>query len=269
MPRAAQLLALALSVLVVALMPAAAVAAPQATLTAKLRPAVLGKATAISVGFHLRPSFGEELPPLSNFALGLPEGMGFAASQLGLATCAPERLLELGTGGCPAESLIGNGSAQVRVPFGTGVVSEQANVFIYMAKPVAEQTTTLLYFDGRKPVLAPLVLESQVVTPEGSSDSILETPVQTILTAPEGPQATLVAMRTTLGPAGLRYFRREHGRRVPYRPEGIGLPAHCPRGGFRFAASFRFGDESQTRATATVPCPRAPAGIAERRPGQG
>ncbi|HEX5984024.1 MAG TPA: hypothetical protein VFY69_07455 [Solirubrobacterales bacterium] len=235
-----------------------AAAAPQAALKAKLRPKQLGAATAVSVGFHLRPPPGEALPPLSNFALRLPRGMGLAASELGLQTCSPSQLLELGADGCPRESLIGTGSAQVRVPFGTQVVSERARVLAFMARPVEERTTTLLYFDGRMPVLAPIVLQSQVVTPEGSSGSILDTPVQAIPTAPEGPEATMVALRTTLGPSGLRYYRRVGGRRVPYRPQGMSLPARCPQGGFRFAADFRFRDGSQIRATTAVPCPRRP-----------
>lgn len=250
--------ALLLSVLAAALMPPLAAAAPEATLTAKLRPEKLGAPTAVSIAFHLRPGLGEPLPPLSSFALRLPRGMGFAASELGLATCSSSRLLEFGVAGCPPESLMGNGSAQVRVPFGTEVVSEKARLFVFMAKPVAEQTTTLFYFDGRKPVIAPLVLQSQIVTPEGSSDSILETPVEAIPTAPDGPEASLVAMRSTLGPASLRYYRRVDGRRVPYRPKGISLPSRCPRGGFRFEARFRFADGSQARALATVPCPRVP-----------
>jgi hypothetical protein len=182
--------------------------------------------------------------------------MGFAASELGLATCSPSRLLALGVGGCPLESLMGNGSAQVRVPFGDGIVSERARILIFMAKPVAEQTTTLFYFDGRAPVIAPIVLQSQVVTPEGSSNSILNTPVQAIPTTPDGPEATMVALRSTIGPADLRYYRREAGRRVPYRPEGLSLPGRCPPGGFRFAASFRFRDGTQTRTGTAVPCPR-------------
>jgi len=258
MPRAGQRLsapALVLSLLALSLTPPVAGAAPQATLTAKLRPEKLGAATAVSIAFHLQPGLGEALPPLSNFALRLPRGMGFAASELGLATCSPSRLLALGAGGCPREALMGNGSAQVRVPFGNEVVSERARVLIFMAKPVAEQTTTLFYFDGRAPVIAPIVLQSQVVTPEGSSDSILETPVQAIPTAPDGPEATMVALRSTIGPGSLRYYRRVGGRRVPYRPEGLSLPGRCPHGGFRFAASFRFVDGSQARARTAVPCP--------------
>lgn len=270
MPRSVQVLsALALSFLAPTLTAPVTVAAPQATLTAKLRPEKLGAAAEVSVAFHLRPGLGEALQPLTNFALHLPRGMGFASSQLGLATCSPSRLLSSGVNGCPRESLMGNGSAQVRVPFGTQVVNETARVFIFMTEPVDEKTTTLFYFDGRRPVIAPIVLQSQVVTPEGSADSILDTPVQPIPSTPDGPEASLVAMRSTLGPANLRYYHRVGGRRVPYRPEGLSIPARCPDGGFSFEASFRFRDGSQIRAHTTVPCPRAPAGPVEGNGAQG
>ncbi len=151
---------------------------------------------------------------------------------------------------------MGTGSAQVQVPFSSLVVSERARVFIFMARPVAEQTTTLFYFDGRRPVIAPIVLQSQIVTPEGSSNSVLNTPVQAIPTAPDGPEGRIVALRATIGPSTLHYFRRVNHRRITYRPEGLSLPYRCPRTGFRFAASFRFQDGSQTRAFTSIPCPR-------------
>jgi hypothetical protein len=266
MTRFVQILpALVLALLSAALIPPVAVAAPEATLIAKLRPEKLGAAAAVSVAFHLRPGPGEALPPLSNFALRLPRGMGFASSQLGLATCSSSQLLSSGVDGCPRESLMGNGSAQVRVPFGTQVVSETARVFIFMTKPVDEKTTTLFYFDGRRPVIAPIVFQSQVVTPAGSTDSILNTPVQPIPSTPDGPEASLAAMRWTLGPANLRYYHRAGGRRIPYWPEGLSIPARCPHGGFRFEASFRFRGGSQIHAHTTVPCPRAAASPARRQ----
>lgn len=249
---------LTLLLLAAAALPLIAVAAPQAMLTAKLQPGKPGATGAVSIAFHLRPGRGEALPSLSDFALRMPAGMGFAASQLGLATCSASRLLSFGAQGCPHESLMGYGSAQVRVPFGTQTVGEAARVFIFMAKPVDERTTTLFYFDGRSPVIAPIVLRSQVVTPDGSSESVLDTPVQAIPSTPDGPEASLVALRSTLGPLSLRYHRRVGGRRVPYWPGGISIPARCPRGGFRFEARFTFRDGSKMRAHTTVPCPRAP-----------
>jgi hypothetical protein len=269
MPRVVQLLlALVVALLLGALFPLLVVAAPQAMLTAKLRPGKLGAGTAMSVAFHLKPRPGEALPLLNGFTLHLPRGMGFAASELGLATCSSSRLLALGVLGCPHESLMGYGSAQVRVPFGTRSVREQGRVFIFMAKPVEETTTTLLYFDGRSPVIAPIVMQSQVVTATGSSDSVLETSVEAIPSTPDGPEASLVAMQLTLGPKDLRYYRQVDGRRVPYRPEGIRIPARCPQGGFRFEASFTFRDESRRHARTHVPCPPATGGPT-RRQGRG
>jgi hypothetical protein len=238
----------------VGLAPSAA-ASPTVSLRAKLQPERLGADTTVSLGFRVRAGRDGELPALSNFALRLPSGMGFAASTLGLATCSASALLALGTEGCPHESLIGFGSARVRVPFAAQVVHEAGRVSIFMAKPVGRRTTTLFYFDGRKPVISPLVLQSEVITPQGSLDSVLTTPIPAITTTPDGPEGTMVALRASIGPRRLRYFKRVHGRTVAYRPKGFSIPETCPSGGFKFVAKFRFRDGSQTGARTAVPCP--------------
>lgn len=251
-----RLLALALPALVlVGFLAPTATATPRVTLKAGLRPLRLGAPTTVSIGFRVAPGLDGELPSLSNFALRLPSGMGLAASQLGLATCSSATLLAQGAAGCPHESLIGFGAAQVQVPFGTQVVLESARVSIFMTRPVERHTTALFYFDGRRPVIAPLVLQSEIVTPEGSADSVLTTPIPPILTAPEGPQGEMLALRAAIGPSRLRYFKRVDHRRVSYRPIGIAIPETCPRDGFVFVAGFRFQDGSRTRARAVVPCP--------------
>lgn len=244
----------------------AAAAAPTVTLQAKLRPTKLGAASTVSLGFHVAAGPHGEQPPLGDFALRLPTGMGFAGSTLGLATCAAPALLARGAGGCPHESLIGFGYAQVQVPFGAQLVRETARVSIFMARPVRQHTTTLFYFDGRRPVIAPLVLRSEVVTPEGSLDSVLTTPVPPILTTPDGPEGTLVSLQASIGPPGLRYFKRVDHRTVAYRPRGIAIPETCPPGGFHFAAEFRFRDGSHTRARTRVPCPVG--GARDPKPGE-
>jgi hypothetical protein len=232
-----------------------AAAAPAVSLRAKLEPLKPGANTTVSLSFHVTRGPHGELPPLSNFALRLPSGMGFAASTLGLATCSASTLLARGVPGCPHESLIGFGAAQVQVPFGTQVVRETAHVSIFMTRPVRQHTTTLFYFDGRKPVIAPLVLQSEIVTPESSHDSVLTTPIPPIPTAPEGPEGTMLSLRASIGPPSLRYFKRVNHRTVAYRPRGISIPETCPSGGFAFVAKFRFRDGSSTGARTVVPCP--------------
>jgi len=248
---------------------APASAAPAVTLRAQLRPDRPGAATAVSLGFQIAPGPGGELPPLGDFALRLPPGMSFAASTLGLATCSAARLLSAGAAGCPHESLIGFGSARVRVPFGAQVVREAAPVSIFMAQPVGQRTTALFYFDGRRPVIAPLVLRSEVVTPRGSADSVLRTPIPPIAGPPDGPEGTMLALRATIGPSRLRYSKRVGRRVVAYRPRGIAIPRRCPRRGFVFAAEFRFRDGSRTNAATAVPCPGSAGARARRRSKRG
>jgi hypothetical protein len=72
---------------------------------------------------------------------------------------------------------------------------------------------------------------------------------------PEGPDVAVVSVKATIG-GNLTYYERKHGRRVAYHPQGIKLPRHCPRGGFRFAATFSFLDGTQTQAQTVVRCPR-------------
>lgn len=232
-----------------------AAAAPVVTLKAKLQPEKLGASTTVSLGFHVTPGPKGDLPPLSNFALRLPSGMGFAATTLGLATCSMSALLTEGSDGCPHESVIGFGTAQAQVSFGAQVLHERARISIFMTRPVDRHTTALFYFDGRTPVIAPLVLQSEVVTPKQSSGSVLTTPIPSIPTAPDGPEVAMVALRASIGPRRLRYFKRIHHRLVAYRPKGISIPAMCPRGGFVFAAKFRFQDGSRAAAKSRVPCP--------------
>lgn len=230
-------------------------AAPRATLSAQLSPNRLGADTSVTIGFRINAEPEQELPALSAFALQLPPGMGFASSLLGLETCSREALLRRGVEGCPHESLMGYGTARVQVPFESGGVVERARVYVFMSKPIDGLTTTLFYFDGRQPVIAPLVLQSQVVTPSGSRASVLETTVAPIATVPDGPEVRMVALRITIGPPGLRYFKRVGQRRVPYKPEGLRIPGKCPAGGFRFGAGFSFRDGARSKARTAVPCP--------------
>jgi hypothetical protein len=75
-----------------------------------------------------------------------------------------------------------------------------------------------------------------------------------ISSVPGGADVSIVRVQTTIGPAGLTYYRHRHGRRVPFHPRGVAVPEHCPHGGFPFAAQFTFQDGSGTSASTTAPC---------------
>ena len=79
--------------------------------------------------------------------------------------------------------------------------------------------------------------------------------VPAIPSVPDGPNVSIISVKATIGPQGLIYTKHVHGKLVHFRPTGIGVPEHCPHGGFPFSASFTFEDGSSTSTTATVPCP--------------
>ena len=262
-----RILALALwagpAALALGYLPAPAAAAPTVTLQAKLQPETLGASTTVSVGFRIAALAELEPPPLSSFAVRLPTGMGFAAATLGLATCSEQNLLSEGTAGCPRESVMGFGSAQVQAPFGPRVVRETGRVSIFMTQPVDRRTTMLFYFDGRKPVIAPLALQTEILTPESSLDSVLSTEIPPIPTAPGGANVSMLSLQANIGPSHVWYFKRVHGRTVAYHPKGLNVPETCPRGGFLFTGEFRFQDGSSATSRSVVPCP--PRGARNRK----
>jgi methanogenic corrinoid protein MtbC1 len=63
------------------------------------------------------------------------------------------------------------------------------------------------------------------------------------------------ACRIMLG-GNLTYYERRHGKTVAYRPKSVVLPKTCPRGGFRFSATFSFLDGTTAVAKRTIACPR-------------
>src|ERR1700684_4709941 len=109
------------TVVACATVPATALAvSEQATLSASFSPDRLGVPTTITFGFHLATSEGPAPPPLTGMDLRMPAGMNYTRTTLGLAVCNPAVLLAGGVGGCPSNSRLGFGSAEVEVPFGTG-----------------------------------------------------------------------------------------------------------------------------------------------------
>ena len=81
-----------------------------------------------------------------------------------------------------------------------------------------------------------------------------------VTSVPGGSDVSIVSVNATIGPSGLTYYKQVHGKLKPFHPLGIGVPKHCPHGGFPFSASFVFHDGSQTSASKpSLPTARAPA----------
>jgi hypothetical protein len=217
-------------------------------MSAALTPERLGGPTTISAGFQIS-SGGLHPPVLSGVQLTYPHNLGFATSGLGLAACDPALLEENGPEACPANSHMGSGSALVEIPLSGFLHPEKVQLTLLAGPSPSGYLHVLVSGVGSFPVSALVVLSAEL-RPGGLSITIPPIP-----TLPEGPYVALVEMHLTLG-GRLTYYERVRGRTVAYHPPGIGLPRSCPRGGFRFAATFAFLDGERAGAHTRVACPR-------------
>jgi hypothetical protein len=253
--RAVALAALA-TALPCSLVPASARAVSErATLQASFGPDRLGAPTTITFGFHLATSEGAAPPPLTSLDLKLPAGMNYTTTTLGLAICQPAALLAQGLAGCPPNSRLGFGSADVEVPFGTGAGHEIPEVQAVAGPSPNGNLVVLFYANGLYPVSAQLTFSGEVLPASGRFGSQLATNVPLVTSVPGGPDVSIVSVTTTIGPSHLTYYKHVHGRLVPFHPQGVSVPERCPRGGFPFVAEFDFQDGTSTSAATTVPCP--------------
>ncbi len=193
--------------------------------------------------------------PVTSFELYLPAGAEIGSSSLGLAICSAAVLAAGGPEDCPANAQIGSGSAIVTVPFGPELVREHANIVAVMGPPVHEQVVTLLYAEAKTPILAQLILPGELLPDSGVFGERLASTVPVTATLPGADDAAMTAMKLNIDPPGLRYEKVVHERTVGYHPQGVAIPAKCPRGGFPFRAVLRFQDGDTVASRRTVPCP--------------
>ncbi|HEX3691823.1 MAG TPA: hypothetical protein VHU13_00625 [Solirubrobacteraceae bacterium] len=230
-------------------------AAQTVKLQASFTPDRYGASTTINFGFTISSSEGGLPSPLTHIDLRMPPGMNYITSSLGLATCQPAKLVELGLAGCPANSRLGKGSAFVEVPFGANAGHEIPEIAALMGPPHKGNVVVLFYANGLAPVYAQIVFQGELVSGGGSFGEDLAAAIPLIPSVTNGPPVSIINVKSTIGPSGLTYYKRVHGRLVGYKPQGVSVPERCPHGGYPFAAGFAFLDGSTATATTHVPCP--------------
>ncbi len=237
--------------------PAAVRASETARLTATLTPERLGHGTTIGFSLRILSPGGAIPPPLTFVNLRYPRDLGIATSGLGLATCTPALLEAAGPRGCPADSVMGVGSAVAQIAVGPEIVNETAPVTIFRAPTANGQIAMVLYANGATPVEAQILLPSLLLPASAPFGGRVKIDVPLVPSLPDTPDVAIARLTTTLGPLGITYYERLHGRTVAYRPRGLQLPDSCPRGGFPFAAELGFVNGSSASAGTVVPCPGA------------
>lgn len=228
--------------------PAITAVAPSATLSAAFDPKRLGAATRITFSLGITRSSHKAPPPLSTVDLSYPNDLGFATSGLGLASCDGAALQVFGPSACPANSQMGSGTAIAEVAFGPELVAERVTLGLYAGPSPDGYLRLVIVVAGKTPVLAQVVLTA-VLLPGHMEISLPPVPG-----LPGGPNVSFASMKATLGGA-LTYYERSHGRSIPYRPKGIGLPDHCPRGGWKLGSSLIFVTGQRSHAETAIPCP--------------
>jgi hypothetical protein len=223
-------------------------AAPLTSMAAAFTPDRLGAATTITIQIRIDPKANSMPLAVSSVQLGFPSNLGLATSGLGLASCDPDELALADAKPCPANSRMGSGSATVAVSFGPNVVYEHVTLGLFAAPSTDGFLHLSILAIGTEPVSARIVM-SAILLPGRLRITVPEVP-----SLPGAPDVALVAIRATLGGA-LTYYERRGGRKIAYRPQGIGLPDSCPRGGWRLAAALVFMDGEHSRAGTTISCP--------------
>jgi hypothetical protein len=237
-------------------LPSGALASQTATLSpTRFEPDRLGASTTVTIGFRIATPSGETPSPLVDVELSLPAGVTAGFNTLGLASCSPATLQERGASGCSPDAFVGRGSALVEVPFGAGVLYESVKTAILMGPLVDGHTAMSFYASGTSPVIAHLVFPTLFLGNAAPFGALLNTSIPPIAGLPGAPDVALVSMQSSIGPKGLKYYKRVHGATVAFAPEGFDVPSTCPAGGFPFAARFTFDDGSTESATSTAPCP--------------
>ncbi len=199
--------------------------------------------------------------PLTSVALHFPPGLSYATSALGMAECSQQKLEASGLSGCPRNSIIGDGTATVRVPFGAGTLNETVDLTLLVGHTQGEVQEVLYYAVGTVPVISELVFRAEIGT--ATAGNALLTHIPAITTLPGAPNASVISLESRIGPPGLIYTRTAHHHQIRYHPRGMILPRTCPPSGYGFSATFRFEDSTSSSATTNVGCespPRAKRG---------
>jgi hypothetical protein len=224
-------------------------------LSAAFSPERLGAGTTIRFGLQISTPAGRAPSAVTELQLLLPTGLSIATSDLGLETCLPSKLERSGLAGCPANSLMGRGSAAAEVPFGTAFVTERAPLTLFSG-PLQDGHPQLLFFaSGELPVLADIIFAALVLPAHAPFGGLLNITPPLVPSVPEGPDVALVRLQTTIGAKGITYYERVKGKTISFHPRSILLPKSCPRGGFAFAAHLTFQDATYASAGTVVPCP--------------
>ncbi len=238
-----------------ACMAPAARAATPASLDATFVPDRLGSRTTLEFGFAFYAPPGQVPPPLVQVDLRYPSNLGIGLSGLGLEDCNAQALEASGPRGCPPDSVMGYGVAFTGIVLGITPITESALITIFRAPNQEGRLSVLFYAEGWTPVETHILFPGVLLPASSPFGGLVSIPIPLVPTLPGAPFISVIHLHATIGPEKVFYYEHAGGMTLAYRPRGILLPPHCPRGGFPFAARFSFSDGSRSSASTKIKCP--------------
>lgn len=222
----------------------------------------LGGTAAITM--RLRVEDSEVTSPATNVRIFAPAGLDITSSGLGMATCRMPRasITNVLAGSatqkpCPANSLLGHGTATAMLRFTPNErpILGRANISLYTGDVVNDNPGLTVFVATLNPVSTGLAYTGYLFDAEPPFGLGMQLLLPLIPSPPFGATVSLAQMSVTIGARDIVYTERRRGKTIRYRPEGLGLPARCPKHGFPFRVRMEFANGSRRTVTTRVRCP--------------
>jgi hypothetical protein len=210
---------------------------------------------AVTVGMDIGVAPSTPSSPPSELTIRYPIGLELELGELGLDTCAPARIEAVGPRGCPADSIMGYGSALAQVPVGSRLVHETARLALVRAPERDGHLALLVDAEGSEPLITRILLLGLLLPAKPPFGGVMRFTVPRVVSVPGGPDIALVRLDLTIGPPSLVYYEHRDGRTIAYHPKGIPLLGTCPADGLPFTATVRFLDGRRASTHTEVRCP--------------
>jgi hypothetical protein len=211
-----------------------------ATLTPLLSPDRPGARSALSLTIGFANSITGIPAPVRRATLRFPAGLTLEVPHL--SSCSATRLQARGASGCPKDAALGRGHALVEAPVGSQTIAEGISLWVFLGPPRNIQPVVEILGQGYTPFDERIVLTGTMLGANGPYGEALALAIPPIPTLALEPEASIVTFSLAIGAAA-------RGANT------VRLPAHCPQGGFPFAAEFAYADGSSSSSLATAPCP--------------
>jgi hypothetical protein len=227
-----------------AVLAASAHAETSATVTPLLSPDRLRARSTLSFTIRFADPSAGVPAPVRRSILRFPAGLTLEVPHL--RSCSLAHLRARGASGCPAESMLGRGSALVEAHLGSQTMAEHISLWVFLGPLRNLQPTIEIVGQGYTPLDERVVLGGTLGpsdAPYGEALTLLIPPIPTLALEPD---ASIVTFSLVIGARAQRSARDANTLR---------LPATCPEDGFPFAAEFTYADGSISNSTAMVPCP--------------